>query len=548
MKYRKFQITPKWYIDKKPYKQADNYDKYWINLTKNVDKIFHNYKDELFDDDISNEDIAEIAYVMTSYFEDFISDIGIWKALRNKHLEFYNTPVPFLVKNKESYDYDYINKPDIKFLFWRMLNIYFGFGEFYDLDDNILDTITEKLYDLFDSEYETAYETDFYNNFLKIESNDDYFKIRDKIFWFSHSYLFDEITEKYISSQIEDIEINDEFDLQKIHIMSIYATEESIYKIPTEFSALTVYDVFMQVVRADENCKENLKRIKVKHYGYFNYLSEDDKYLIFENIATKKEYKVLKKSMNEKMKAPKPGTMILCGFIFWNNEWWLSGIFASYPDNNLEDDMKKSFQEYLYQYDKKYQEDMDTMLNNQKQDFYNFFNNKKIIIYDSGKELEKDYNSFFEFQRKQRTKKSKEARKHAKKHKFKKVQLPDEILKSNDICLYFNPLVGTAMIHDVKYFIDIISRNEDIDINYEEHNFIFDYFTSDSIHYKFFEYLSKEYDLSNLGVFFNIPDFNVEQDLEALGRLYKSSDFRENPVPFITLTDDGKVLPLDDDK
>lgn len=544
MKYRKFIITQKWFIDKKPYKQADAYDKYWLNLTKNAFGILEPHKKKYFKDEFGNEDIAEIAYAITSYFEDFISNIGIWKALRKKHIELYGTPVPFLVRNQENYNYEYINKEDIKFLLWRFLNIYSEYLEPYRLTDKYLDVLTDDLYNLFDKEYETAYETDYYNDFFKVSKQDDYFKIRDKIFWLSHSYLFDKITNTYILSKTDNIEINEEADLFEYQIYSITASEDSVYKQTTEFSALTVFDIFTELVKADDECKERLKEITIKHSGYFIFMSEDDKYLNFENYATKKEYKVLKDSMNEKMKTPDVGTMIIGGFILWNNDWWLSGIFVSLPDKTtLTDEEKSNFQKELYVYDKEYKEKMNEMPEIQGKDFQIFFKSKEIIYYNSGEKLEKDYNDFIQFTRKQRTSKSKEARKFAKKHKFNKVKLPVEFVKSDDICIFFEKNTGLAIIQEVKYFLSILDNiNNNI---VSDVQFACDYFANDTISYQFFSLLSKSYDLTVLGEVFHIPDFNIKQDLKALGRLYKFNDFKAN-IPTVTLSEDGKILPLDD--
>ncbi len=311
---------------------------------------------------------------LVSYFEDFISNIGIWKALRTKHIEFYGTPVPFLAVNQEKYDYEYINKEDIKFLLFQFLNFISNYENRYLFAHQELDVVTNKIYDLFDKEYETAHETDYYDDFFTIKETNDYFKIREKVFWLSKSYLFEEITNEFMSSNMEEYQNpQTQEDLIRIQIAGTGYTEDSIYKNNTEFSALTVFELFVELARATPECKKKLKQIDKRNWGFYKFLSKQGKYTIFENIGTKKEYKVLSDSMGKGGKMPK-NALFVCTFILWNNDWWLSGLLMQHPDTKLTDETKGGFQRELYLYSPFYKEKMDEMVIIQQKDFKNYFN------------------------------------------------------------------------------------------------------------------------------------------------------------------------------
>ncbi len=143
------------------------------------------------------------------------------------------------------------------------------------------------------------------------------------------------------------------------------------------------------------------------------------------------------------------------------------------------------------------------------------------------------------FSREQRIAESEEAKKVAKENKLESVKLPNNILRSNDVCIYFDEKAGISIMEEIQKFKNILS--EPYNVKYGE--FIYDFFTGETIPYQLFAELSREHDLSGLGYYFGIEKFNVKQDLEALGRWFKASDFKIK-IPSITIVEDGKIFPL----
>ena len=77
---------------------------------------------EEYDIYFEDDEFKELAYILVSYFEDYISDIGIWKVLVKKHKTLYNTPVPIYLKNDSGYDYESINEADICLYYLEFLH------------------------------------------------------------------------------------------------------------------------------------------------------------------------------------------------------------------------------------------------------------------------------------------------------------------------------------------------------------------------------------------------------------------------------------------
>lgn len=57
---------------------------------------------------------------ITLYFEDIVSEIGLWKSFVAKHMELYGKPLPFYTVGPD-YDTDRIHVEDIRFLLWDAL-------------------------------------------------------------------------------------------------------------------------------------------------------------------------------------------------------------------------------------------------------------------------------------------------------------------------------------------------------------------------------------------------------------------------------------------
>ena len=69
--------------------------------------------------DWSNDYLRTIAIKVTMYFEDLVSEVGLWKTFVNKHQQLYGKPLPF-------YDVDPDYSADYPIPVCRMCNTSFG--------------------------------------------------------------------------------------------------------------------------------------------------------------------------------------------------------------------------------------------------------------------------------------------------------------------------------------------------------------------------------------------------------------------------------------
>ena len=67
---------------------------------------------------LSNSKLEELASVLVEFAEDIHNDIGIWKSLERYNIEFFGTPLPFILQPNEDMGPETINEHRIQHLLW----------------------------------------------------------------------------------------------------------------------------------------------------------------------------------------------------------------------------------------------------------------------------------------------------------------------------------------------------------------------------------------------------------------------------------------------
>ena len=131
-----------------PYIQQQATDRYFVDLanrlysTCTIRKIPESIKKKL-------------CLYTAAYFEDVISGLGLWQAFIKKHLELYDTSLPFYTIRPD-YIKDEINEEDIRFIIWNTLEkAPYKHPYINPMDRNIEET-SHSFFRILDEEYETA--------------------------------------------------------------------------------------------------------------------------------------------------------------------------------------------------------------------------------------------------------------------------------------------------------------------------------------------------------------------------------------------------------
>ena len=324
-----------------PYKTASSTDSYYLKLCKEIYSILTLPKHSSLALFLDKDDLKVLACFLTGYFEDVISDIGIWKTFTSGHFKLYNKYLPFY--QPEEYFPDEINVEDIYFLIWYFLSaVYYRERTFSPVFETIIN-LGDDIYPVFDREYEIAPENTKLKEFLQIEPDEfEFYKIRDKLKWLGlDSYLF------YFQKMECDIEIAElleehEDDEHFFENMNGFIYDTIDYYVNNKVSpllALNVKDWMSGVLGEDHLFYNEIKKLGPKKRGVFLYLKEDRNYFYFRHVATETIIPVVKRSFGEEsFMLTEKKSVVYIGFVKWKGEWWFSGTYAvlEYDSDTIE--------------------------------------------------------------------------------------------------------------------------------------------------------------------------------------------------------------------
>lgn len=282
-----------------------------------ANRIYNKIKD--MDLNLPNADKLkkEIAINAAIYFEDKMSDIGLWNTFVTKHLLAYMHPLPFF-DDFESLDKNEVNAKEVELLVWLVLSRNFddrflnplAMGE--DAANLIMEVLTEdEDVDSNDSLYDFIYDTNKAN---------DYFKLKHVLIWLRRSYLLcSPLSEEKFSSLLDSY-------------TGIFKKSEAAYYAETAFSMgseigpmaelphLWLADMFLEHDMQKES--EKLRNL--------NFCLQD----VFEVTDADSEYAVLKNSKDEEFKLKnaypdifRKGSYVYTALVKYAvNDWEINGV------------------------------------------------------------------------------------------------------------------------------------------------------------------------------------------------------------------------------
>jgi len=86
-------ISTKDWLKLKPYGNFKAYDQYYVGQAEKVYAILQKFKYRFQNFGFEKQDYSELACVITSHFEDFINEIGIWVHFQQANKELYDYPL-----------------------------------------------------------------------------------------------------------------------------------------------------------------------------------------------------------------------------------------------------------------------------------------------------------------------------------------------------------------------------------------------------------------------------------------------------------------------
>lgn len=153
--------------------------------TKLANKLFDLISFNGIDPRFTALDLREITLSIASYFEDVISDVGLWRTFVTTHKELYGRYLPFYYIDEEEYLLDEINLQDIFFLLWAGAQRHNEDSILNPENPNLIQLATQ-IYNFLDAEFEKApINTQLVEGMLKPYWFIDFFNLKE---WLNYAY------------------------------------------------------------------------------------------------------------------------------------------------------------------------------------------------------------------------------------------------------------------------------------------------------------------------------------------------------------------------
>ena len=321
-------IYPKKWLELHPYKQTNSVDQYYVGIANEIHKRL--YSSTIADAFEEEENIRYTSLCLAAWFEDVISQTGIWQAFTAECRKRYGAYLPFY-PIKGDYFPDEINLEDIRFLLWHHIQYLCRGISAINPENPGIEQTAQEIYGLLAEEYETAPENERMQEFLyhSAMGEEDFFHYREILDWFHYQCYFNIENVTQCRDEAERL-LDDEKITPEMAETLIYATRTSLtFKGRRNLLSLTSPEWLALIGNAHPE-HQLWGKVKVRENSCYLLEKEDDRYLYVKDLCSEDEgeFKITKKSLNlSAIRSREVGkSTLICELIYFGNAWWQCGM------------------------------------------------------------------------------------------------------------------------------------------------------------------------------------------------------------------------------
>lgn len=193
-------ICAKDIAERHPYNTRTQSDGDYAAVGNKIIKRFQQYEFM----DIGSEDVREIALRLTLYFEDVVSDLGIWRSFTSWCYEHYGRYIPFYQVDDVEYYQDEPHVQDCRLIIWYAFSDIIPNGAHYPFNKLLL-TLSTEAFAVMEEEFEKVAINEELKAFLQgAVFTEDFHKQREMLRWvfsgcyLTHTFENDQILEHWV--------------------------------------------------------------------------------------------------------------------------------------------------------------------------------------------------------------------------------------------------------------------------------------------------------------------------------------------------------------
>ena len=321
-------IYPKKWLELHPYKQTNSVDQYYVGIANEIHKRL--YSSTIADAFEEEENIRYTSLCLAAWFEDVISQTGIWQAFTAECRKRYGAYLPFY-PIKGDYFPDEINLEDIRFLLWHHIQYLCRGISAINPENPGIEQTAQEIYGLLAEEYETAPENERMQEFLyhSAMGEEDFFHYREILDWFHYQCYFNIENVAQCRDEAERL-LDDEKITPEMAETLIYATRTSLtFKGRRNLLSLTSPEWLALIGNAHPE-HQLWGKVKARENSCYLLEKEDDEFLYVKDLCSEDEgeFKITKKSLNlSAIRSREVGkSTLICELIYFGNAWWQCGM------------------------------------------------------------------------------------------------------------------------------------------------------------------------------------------------------------------------------
>lgn len=337
MAQKKFMYPAEW-VKQKPYKVVDSVDIYYTGIANKIRAILKETRlDTLFADE-QNLKVAVMS--IAGWFEDVISQNGIWQAFTTECERRYGARLPFFSIGADYYP-DEINKEDIQYLLWHNLQVVHRLERIIYPLSPVIDITADMIYDMLNEEYETAPENERLHEFIYghegyVTNYDHYVSVA---LWLHYQSFFNvENYDEFIAVRNRSLENVNPADVEKQTLaMGFYVT--LMLNGTHSPLALTTPQWMAHIADGHKHLAE-WKKVEVRKASC--YLVEsiaDDGNVTLKDLCAKGKVKISAEDLGLGIPTVQVGrTTVICEFLKFGNAYTRIGSIA---ENVLDENVQR---------------------------------------------------------------------------------------------------------------------------------------------------------------------------------------------------------------
>ena len=321
-------IYPKKWLELHPYKQTNSVDQYYVGIANEIHKRL--YSSTIADAFEEEENIRYTSLCLAAWFEDVISQTGIWQAFTAECRKRYGAYLPFY-PIKGDYFPDEINLEDIRFLLWHHIQYLCRGISAINPENPGIEQTAQEIYGLLAEEYETAPENERMQEFLyhSAMGEEDFFRYREILDWFHYQCYFNIENVAQCRDEAERLQDDEKITPEMAETL-IYATRTSLtFKGRRNLLSLTSPEWLALIGKAHPE-HQLWGKVKARENSCYLLEKEDDEYLYVKDLCSEDEgeFKITKKSLNlSAIRSREVGkSTLICELIYFGNAWWQCGM------------------------------------------------------------------------------------------------------------------------------------------------------------------------------------------------------------------------------